>query len=632
MNVFYFLMATFSLISGFFDGLKPEPRLTVSEWSDRYRMLDSKAAAEPGPYRTSRTPYWKQVMDDLSVTSQIQKVIVKKSAQIGATEIGNNWLGYIIDSAPGPTLAVQPTDEMVKRNSKMRIAPMIEASPRLREKIKPSRSKDSGNTINQKEFPGGVLVMTGANSAVGLRSMPARYIMLDEVDGYPMDVDGEGSPISLAEKRAQTFSNRKIFELSTPTVEGSSVIDIDFSTTDQNYYHVPCPYCAGMQKLQFERLKWEPGKYDNVLYHCEHCNEGIAERFKTKMLADGYWIPEKPQNADPKKKGYHINALYSPFGWKAWAEIAQEWDDAQGDDPKLKTFTNTVLGECWKEKTDAPEWETLYERAEDYKLNKPFKEVVFLTAGADIQADRIEVEIVGWMIGKKSQQIDYRVLIGDTSKGEVWEELGKIVNENWEREDGALLPIRLMAVDSGYNTSEVYKFTKKYTTTKVIPIKGSESLDMLFSPPRAVDTTKHGKKIGRQKVWHIGVSYIKSELYGFLRQNKDHETGLVPDGFCYLPKREPHYFRGITAEAVQMERNKRGYIKHIWVKKYARNEPLDCRVYARAAAAVIGMDRWNDARWSIERQMGITEKPKPETSTTITKPKKEKTKSSFWNR
>lgn len=626
-------MTQFGLIQGFIDGMRPEPRLSVSEWADRYRMLDSKAAAEPGPYRTDRTPYVREIQDMLSVSSPVQKVIVMKGAQIGLTEVGNNWVGYIVDNAPGPALLVQPTDEMVKRNSKMRIAPMIEATPRLREKIKSARAKDSGNTVTQKEFPGGVLVMTGANSAVGLRSMPARFIFLDEVDGYPMDVDGEGSPIALAEKRASTFANKKIFEISTPTVEGTSVIETDFLETDQRFFHVPCPYCSALQILKFSQLKWEPGKYDDVVYECEHCNEKIQERFKTTMLPAGIWIATKPENSNPKKVGYHVSAMYSPFGWKSWAEVAEEWDKAQGDDPKLKTFYNTILGETWKEKSDAPQWELLYERAEDYSLNKPFKEVVFITGGADVQADRIEIEIVGWMPGKRSQQIDFRVLMGDTTKPEVWQQLGDLLSEQWEREDGALLTLRLLAVDSGYNTQKVYDFSKKYGFGRVIPVKGNEKLDMIFSPPRAVDTTKHGQKVGKIKVWHVGVSHIKSEIYGFLRLSKDHETGLIPNGYCHLPKREPHYFRSLTAEAIQVQRNKRGYIVYVWVKKYERNEALDCRVYARAAASVVGMDRWNAEGWAL--QMALTPPPIKKTDdekTAPSKPKKQPKKSSFWNR
>lgn len=626
-------------IKGFADGLRPEPRLTVSEWADANRWLDSKASAEPGLYKTSRTPYVREIADHLSVTSIIKYVVVMKGAQVGLTEVGNNWIGYIISCAPGPILSVQPTVSMMERNSKMRIAPMIEASPVLRSKIKSPRSRDSGNTIGQKEFPGGVLIMTGAESAVGLRSMPARFVMADECDAYPGDVDGEGSPMSLMEKRTSTFSNKKFLKISTPTIQGQSIIEQEFLLTDQRYFHVPCPFCGCEQILQFENLVWEKGNYNRVTHRCSHCEAEIEERFKGEMLEAGRWVPIAPGNIKPYTVGYHISSLYSPPGWKSWAEIAEEWDNAQGDDNKLKSFYNTVLGQTWKEKTEAPEWEKLYERAEDYLLNKPFKEVAVITAGADVQADRIEVEIVGWMPGRKSQHIDYRVLIGDTAKNEVWLELDKIVNERFEREDGVSLGIRLFAIDSGYNSAKVYSWSKKFGFTRVVPIKGNEKLDQFFSPPRAVDTTKHGKKIGKQKVWHVGVNYIKTETYGFFRQSIDPETKIVPDGYCHFPKREPHYFRGITAEAVQLIRSTKGYLKHFWVKKYERNEPLDCRVYARAAAAIIGIDNWKPERWQKEGQFSFapppvqsSETPPPVIPQAVKKNNKPKSKKSFWDK
>lgn len=639
-------------ILGFIDGLRPEPRITVSEWADKNRYLDSKSSAETGLYKTNRTPYVREIADNLSITSIVRYVIVMKGAQVGLTELGNNWIGYIIDCAPGPILAVQPTDDMVERNSKMRIAPMIETCPTLREKIKPARSRDSGNTLKQKEFPGGVLIMASGGSATGLRSMPARYVMADECDAFPGDVDGEGAPLSLMEKRTSTFSsNKKFLKISTPTIQGQSIIENEFLLTDQRYFHVPCPHCGCPQDLKFERLRWEPRKYERVVYVCEHCEAEIEERFKGEMLAGGCWVAHATENASPVTVGYHISALYSPPGWKSWGEIADEWDKAQGDDNKLKAFYNTVLGVTWKQKTDAPEWEKLYERAHDYQLNKCFKEVAVITAGVDVQADRLEIEIVGWMQGRKSQQIDYRVLTGDTAKKEVWLELDKIVGETFEREDEQFLPIRLIAIDSGYLAPTVYAWAKKFGFGRVVPIKGRENLEQFFSPPRAVDTTKHGKKIGKQKVWHVGVNYIKAETYGFFRQSIDPETKGVPDGYCYFPKREPHYFRGLTAEVIQLQRSPKGYVKHVWVKKYERNEPLDCRVYARAASAIIGIDNWKPDRWEREGQFGVITKakapaktqpqakeaqPQPGQQQTAQQKKQKqqqpKKKSSFWNR
>ncbi|WP_153799063.1 phage terminase large subunit family protein [Foetidibacter luteolus] len=624
------------LIQGFIDGLRPEPRLTVTEWANAHRVLDSKAAAEPGPYKSSRTPYLEEIMDKLSVTDITRKIVVMKGAQIGFSEVGFNFLGYVIDVAPASFLLVMPTQDTMERNSKMRIAPMIEASPRLREKIGPNTKKNSGNTILQKEFPGGVLIMTGANSGAGLRSMPIRFLMLDEVDGYPMDVEGEGSPIGLAEQRTATFHNKKIFEISTPTVEGLSIIDADFKTTDQRYYYVPCPHCGAEQTLKFSQLKWEPRKWDEVVYQCEHCGDLIEERYKPTMLSAGRWQATMLENASIYTVGYHLNALYSPLGWKSWAEVAQQWDDAQGNDSKLKLFYNTVLGETWKEKTDAPEWERLYERRIDYPLNKPFKEVVFLTAGVDVQGDRLELEIVGWMPGRKTQQIDYRVFMGNTSnhKNDVWQELNKVVSEVWEREDGAALPLRLLVIDSGYNTAEVYKWCKQFSFSRVIPIKGKDTLENYFAPPRVLDTVKHGKKIGKQKIWLVGSSFIKAEVYNTFRQVVDPDTGEVPDGFCYFPQaRDANYFRGLTAEIQQDVRNRKGYINRVWVKKYDRNEPLDTRVYNRAAASIIGMDRWSESRWKQEAEMLATAIPIKETVTQPKKPaQKSKPKSSYWNR
>src|SRR5688500_3206167 len=220
-------------------GARPDPLLTVSDWADEFRVLSTRASAEPGPWRTSRTPYLREIMDCLSPASPIERVVFMKGAQIGATECGNNWIGYIIHQAPGPLMAVQPTVEMAKRNSKQRIDPLVEESEVLKRLVRDPRSRDSGNTILSKEFPGGVLVMTGANSAVGLRSMAARYLFLDEADGYPGDVEGEGDPVNLALARTRTFARRKIFLASTPSVTGLSRIEAAFEASDQRRYWVP---------------------------------------------------------------------------------------------------------------------------------------------------------------------------------------------------------------------------------------------------------------------------------------------------------------------------------------------------------------------------------------------------------
>lgn len=284
-------------------GLRPDPLLTVSEWADRYRRLSGKSAAEPGPYRTSRTPYLREIMDALSPSCPVERVVVMKGAQLGFSEAGNNWAGYVIHKSPGPMMVVQPTVELAKRNSKQRIDPLIEESEALRELVKPARSRDSGNTVLSKEFPGGVLVMTGANSAVGLRSMAVRYLFLDEVDAYPGDVDGEGDPIHLAYARTRTFSRRKVLMVSTPLVTGWSRIEAAFAESDQRRYWVPCPYCGEFQVLKFERLRWPKGEPQRAAYYCIACEEAIYNHHKAAMLARGEWRPFTAWTALPSGSG-----------------------------------------------------------------------------------------------------------------------------------------------------------------------------------------------------------------------------------------------------------------------------------------------------------------------------------------
>jgi len=291
-------------------GLTPDADLTVSEWADRHRMLSGRASAEPGRYRTARTPYMGEIMDRLSPGDPTQRIVFMKAAQVGATEAGNNWIGFVMHHAPGPMLAVQPTVELAKRNSRQRIDPLIEESPALRERVKPARARDSGNTQLSKDFPGGVLVLTGANSAVGLRSMPARYVFLDEVDAYPASADEEGDPVGLAEARSLTFAHRR-----------KSRIEREYEASDRRRFFVPCPHCGEMQWLRFERLRWEKGKPETTAYHCDSCDAPIPEHHKAAMLAAGEWRATAEAD-DVRTVGFHLSALYSPPGWKSWASKA----------------------------------------------------------------------------------------------------------------------------------------------------------------------------------------------------------------------------------------------------------------------------------------------------------------------
>lgn len=613
-----------SLLNGFAaEVLKPDPILSVSEWADQHRVLSKKASSEAGQWRTSRTPYLKEIMDCLSIFHPAQKVVLKKGSQVGGTESGNNWLGYVMDYAPGPFMLVLPTVDLARKVSRQRIEPLIEECPRLHDKVRAKKSRDSSTTILLKDFPGGTLALAGANSAAGLKSMPARFVMLDELDEFPLDVEGQGDPVSLVLARSRTFSRRKAFLVSTPTIDGISKIDDEFEISDKRFYFVPCPHCGHKQRLDFKNLQWTPGKPDTVLYYCDGdtggCGVGIEERYKTKMFADGEWVA----TAESSVVGFHLSALYSPIGWFSWAEIAAAKEEADNEfqkyrkTEKLKAFFNTILGETYKEVGDAPEWKNLHNRREKYEIGSVPKPVQFLTLGGDVQKDRIHFEVVGWNYNRESWSIDHGVCLGDTAlafgvPGSPWNELATVIDKEFTREEGGTMPIKMAAIDSGYNTQHVYNFCRRYPITRVIPIKGMDSLSVMVGQPRAVDVKLSGKTIRRGiKVFSLGVSLLKSELYSWLKFLVPEADQEPPPGFCHFPEYGEDFFKELTAERLLIKKNRRGFAQTEWVKERERNEALDCRIYARAAASLVGLDRFKKPKNSTTEKNVVAKNTEP---------------------
>ena len=600
------------------EGLTPDPLLSVSEWSDRHRMLSSKASAEPGRWRTSRTPYLKDIMDCLSPTSAVERVVFMKAAQVGATECGSCWIGYVIHHAPGPMMAVWPTVDMAKRNSKQRIDPLIEESEALSALIAPARSRDSGNTILAKEFRGGVLVMTGANSAVGLRSMPVRYLFLDEVDGYPLDVEGEGDAISLAEARTRTFSRRKIFIVSTPTISGVSAIEREYEASNQCRYFVPCPHCAHRQWLRFEQLRWDKGQPETAAYVCESCDTAIVEHHKTWMLEQGQWRPMMP-DAGIKTTGFHLSSLYSPVGWRSWHDIACAWESAvskeSGSAAAIKTFKNTELGETWVEEGEAPDWQRLLERREDYKIGTVPSGGLLLVGAADVQKDRIEASVWAFGVGKESWLIEHRVLMGDTARDEVWKRLAEMLTETWTHESGAAMSLMRFALDTGFATQEAYAFVRSVHDPRVMAVKGVARGAALIGTPTAVDVTQRGKRLRRGiKLYSVTVGIAKLEFYNNLRKTadvlEDGTTVVYPAGYVHLPKVDAEFIQQLCAEQLITRRDRNGFAHREWQKMRERNEALDLFVYCRAAAAAAGLDRFEERHWlELKKQLGLPAPP-----------------------
>lgn len=584
-------------------------------------------------------------MDVLSTSHPAQEVVFVKGAQIGGTECGNNWIGFVIDRAPGPMLAVQPTVEMAKRNSRQKIEPLIEETACLNQKVADPRSRDSGNTMLAKEFPGGVLVMTGANSAVGLRSMSARYLFLDEVDAYPDDVDGEGDPIDLAKARTRTFARRKILQVSTPTIDGRSKIARSFEQSSRQRFHVACPFCNKRQIIAWNRIKYDVAADKSVIpssvgLECEHCGKKIPEHHKTDMLASGKWIPENPEETNCI--GFHLSSLYSPLGWYSWLQAAEDYERAKANPDKLRTFTNTVLGETWREKGDAPEWDRLYERRERYQLRQVPAGGLVLTAGCDVQKDRLEVEVVAWGRDRQSWSIEYRVIPGDTLTPAPWDELTRLLETAFPHELGGELSIRMLGIDSGYNTSTVYKYVRRFPASRVIACKGQDGLATAIGQPRSVEIKRNGKRVGAGiKVWPVGVSQLKTELYSWLRLPVPVDGEAFAPCSCHFPEYGPEYFQMLTAEELVV-RIVRGYRRYQWEKIRERNEALDCRVYARAVSMVLGIDRWPDSVWDdLASSLGCkveaprvpepkTHELKPESKQKPSQPTLQRKRSSYW--
>jgi phage terminase large subunit GpA-like protein len=581
----------------------PAGAITVSDWADANRILSPEASAEPGRWRTARVPYARMWMDIFN-DPYVHTIVLKTSSQVAKSETLNNVAGYLIDHDPCPILMIQPTIDRMKDYSKKRIAPMIRDSPRLAATVNDEKSRDSDNTVLSKGFIGGHLLMAGANAASGLASNPIRVVLADEVDRYPQDVDGEGDPLSLAIVRTTTFTNRKICITSTPTIKGMSRIEEEYDRSDKRRYFVPCPECGEMQTLKFGNLVWEtdpdePSKVISVHYGCEANGCAIAPHKKLWMLEPengAEWIAERTCTGIA---GFEINALYSV--WLTWAEIAERFIKAnneakRGKPELLKTFVNTILGECWDTANEASDIQGLENRVEVYPAQVPAG-VLVLTAGVDTQPDRLEVEVVGWGIGEESWSIDYHILWGNTNHPQVWNELLALISTplECEREDAEGNRIKryidCTAVDSGgHNTQAVYNFAKANSGRRVLAVHGSSTAakDLIAKRP--------SKLRGGTMLYSVGTEIAKDKLFGHLKAPEPgegycHFPGFINEAGYIEPSYDEEYFKQLVAEKRKPKIRKfdkndpYGRSQWVYVKIRARNEALDCRVYNIAALA-----------------------------------------------
>jgi phage terminase large subunit GpA-like protein len=552
--------------------LRPPPKLTVSQWADQYRRLSAESAAEPGRWRTERAEYQRGIMDAVNDPT-VREIVVMKSAQIGWTEILGNVVGYFIDRDAAPILMIQPTLEMAETWSKDRLAPMIRDTPALLGKIKDVRVRDSGNTLLHKTFPGGHVTVAGANSPSGLASRPIRVVLCDEVDRYPASAGTEGDPISLAKKRSTTFWNRKFLMGSTPTVKGLSRIESAFEVSDKRYYMVPCPHCETMERLQWDNVKWPEGEPRKAYYACPTCGGVIEDRHKQAMLMHGEWVATAESDSIA---GFHINELYSP--WVSFGATAAAFVDAKRSPETLQTWVNTALGETWVERGDAPTHERVMSMRGDYQSREVPAGALLLTAGVDVQKDRLYYVVKAWGYGMSSWLVEFGTLFGETDQPEVWAQLENVLSTEYGGHG-----IRMTLVDSGYRPEAVYAFCRAFPAA--MPSKGHDELSQPVRMSR-VDVTFRGVTIKNGvKLWHVHSSWFKGMIHGRIDWPQD------SPGAWHLPLDvSDDYARQIVAESkITLPSG-----KVIWKRHDRENHALDAEVYAAAAARVLGVDRMRE--------------------------------------
>ncbi len=599
------LAAALPLLSkAFVDGITPPAPVTVSRWAADHRMVAAESGSPfPGKWSNDLVPYLPEVMDCLSLSHPAREVTFCKAAQIAGSEAGINAIGCAIDKTPAPIIVVLPTLDEGKKYVKVKLQPTIDETPALRAKVREQKSRDEdGSTTSFKKFRGGFVQVTGANSSRGLKMVSARLAILEEVTEFPFDVDNQGDPVDLTLKRLTAWAGReKVFYNSTPGIKGMCRVTAKFEASDQRHYHVPCPHCGELQPLQWDRLKFtaetaaavDPAK---VWYACAANGCVIEHHHKAAMLAAGKWIAKFPNQG--RQPGFHINQLYSPF--VSWSDTVRAWLDAKDKPAKLKVFIQQVLGEAWEAKGDAPPWEQLKLRRENYRARTLPVGVLLVTMGVDVQKDRLEYGVWGWGVGETSWLIEKGVIEGDTTLPATWAELTPVIATTYPDAYGNQWRIDRVAVDSAYNTKHVFQWCRR--RPRVIAVRG---IDGANEPPirlgQAQDIATSGKPIRRgMRPWLVGQWQIKADFYENLDKTikGPQATGGFPPGYVHFgSEADDGILKQLTSEHL-VTRTRNGFPVQMWVKGTERNEALDIRVYAYAAAAHMGMQRFTAAKWT----------------------------------
>lgn len=568
-----------------YEMFRPPLLQSVAEWADENRVLVSESSAEPGRWRTERAPYQREIMDAFTQPG-VWQIVIMASAQVGKTELELNMMGRAIDIDPGPILFIQPTDSFAEDFSKRRVAPMIKASPALARKVFEAKSRDSGNTITMKTFPGGSVRFTGANSPTELAGRPVRYVFMDEIDRFPASAGTEGDPLKLAERRTDTFKhNRKIVKTSTPTTKGASKIERAYMTGTQEEWHTQCPHCQSFSYVRFDDIRFDKEEYKdengeknyhvrNVRWRCPVCQRELNE-YDTKRCP-AKWVPKNPQAVEAGIRSFRLNAFMSP--WSDWKDICRSFLEAKDDPELLKVFVNTMLGETWEMRDRSGIPEALHARREIYDAEVP-NGVLVLTMGIDTQDNRLEYEVVGWDRQDQSWGISRGIIPGRADVRGTWDEVDHLLEKEWKLPGGMALRIGATFVDSGgHFTDEVYSECAKRWRIgrKIFAIKGEAGESKQYVRMMKKD----GAKDGAPKFIIAVDSGKEGIMFDTTVQTVGPHYMHFPND--YMRGYDLEYFKGLCSEKMVIHR-RMGQAVTAWEKTYERNEPLDCRNYARAA-------------------------------------------------
>ena len=593
-------------------GMQPPENLTVTEWAECKRYLSTEASAEPGLWRTSRTPYLRAIMDAFT-DPKIRHIVFVAASQVGKTEVIKNIIGYIIDQNPGSILFVHPTTIDAREFSKLRIAPMIRDSPAVRRRISAPKSRDSGNTLLQKTYPGGILTLCGSNEAHALASKPIRYVFGDERDRWAQSAGTEGDPWELAMARQTTFYNAKAVEVSTPTIRGSSNIAKSFAKGTMERWKSQCPHCGEFHEIQWKDIRYEAEEtvvnhertytVHDVFWICPGCGCVSEETVMKKQPAK--WVADNPAAYANGVRSFWLNAFVSP--WASWESICLKYQNALGDTGKMQVVYNTCFGQLWEDRGDTQDPDTLLGRREVYEAELP-EGVLVLTAGVDTQDDRMEYEIVGHGHFGETWGIEKGIIMGRPDDPATWDSLDMMVFDRVLRfKDGLGLKVSMSFVDEGGHFTEwVRQFCRNRVGKKVFCIKGFPGADRPFTgPPKKQKIIIKNRYLGTVWQYQLGVDSGKQIIMDNLK------VQAPGPKYCHFPLRDDYgamYFHGLLSEHLVPE----GKVRQRWVwtkiQGHERNEPLDCRNYALAAFKVLPVDL--DA---VDRRLKVARGKRPTT-------------------